>query len=53
LYDFNGDIYGEDVSVILLSRMRDELKYNTKEELIAQMEIDKQNGIELIKKITN
>ncbi len=53
LYDFKDDIYGEDVSVNLLNRMRDELKYNTKEELIAQMEIDKQNGIELIKNITN
>ncbi|RJP62230.1 MAG: bifunctional riboflavin kinase/FAD synthetase [Ignavibacteriales bacterium] len=53
LYDFAGDIYGEDISVILLKRMRDELKYNTKEELIAQMENDKQNGIELIKNINN
>jgi len=53
LYDFNDDIYDTDVSVFLLNRMRDELKYSSTEELIAQMEIDKLDGIELIKKTTN
>ncbi len=53
LYDFSGDIYGEDASVSLLHRMRDEIKYSSKEELIDQMEIDKLNGKELIKNLTN
>jgi len=53
LYDFSGDIYGEDASVSLLRRMRDEIKYSSKEELIDQMEIDKLNGKELIKNLTN
>jgi len=53
LYDFNDDIYDKEVTVFMLNRMRDELKYSSREELIAQMEIDKLNGIELKKKITN
>ncbi|MCX6152117.1 MAG: bifunctional riboflavin kinase/FAD synthetase [Ignavibacteriales bacterium] len=53
LYDFNNDIYGKNVSVNIIHRMREELKYPAKEELIAQMEIDKIKGLEIIKRLTN
>jgi len=45
----NADLYDSQIEVVLLKRMRDEIKYDTVEELILQMEIDKQSGLQLIK----
>lgn len=40
LLDFEGDLYGQVVSVELLSRLRDELKFDGVEDLVAQMNQD-------------
>jgi riboflavin kinase / FMN adenylyltransferase len=53
LLNFNNDIYGKEVTVNILKRMRDEIKYPSKEELIKQMEIDKINGIKIIESLIN
>lgn len=48
LIDFDGDLYGKEVTVYLLKKLRDIVKFKTPEELINQIEIDKNNGIEYI-----
>jgi riboflavin kinase/FMN adenylyltransferase len=53
LYDFDEDIYGEYVSVNILQRLREEVKYPGREELIKQMEIDKFNGTKIIQSLIN
>jgi riboflavin kinase/FMN adenylyltransferase len=53
LYDFNKDIYGELVSINILQRLREEVKYPNKEELIKHMEIDKIEGTKIIRSLTN
>lgn len=53
LYDFDKDIYGEYVSVNILQRLREEVKYPNREELIRQMEIDKFKGTKIIKGLIN
>ena len=40
LLDFKDDIYGELVSVYLVSFQRDEIKFNSSEDLILQMKLD-------------
>jgi riboflavin kinase/FMN adenylyltransferase len=40
LLDFSGDLYGEEVSVLLIAFQRSELPFNSSEELIMQMNID-------------
>ncbi len=40
LIDFEGDLYGIDVDVILTHRLRDELRFDAVEELQAQIEAD-------------
>jgi len=42
ILNFNEDIYGKQIRVEFISRIRDEKKFGSKEELIKQIEIDKQ-----------
>lgn len=56
IYDFNNDIYGKEIKVNLIQRLRGEEKFNSAEELIRQMNIDKENGLKVlnqIKELTN
>jgi len=50
ILNFNRDIYGKQIRVEFISRIRDEKKFNSKEELIKQIEIDKQEAIKLLTK---
>jgi len=42
IFNFNEDIYGKKIRVEFIERIRDEKKFSSKEELIKQIEIDKQ-----------
>jgi riboflavin kinase/FMN adenylyltransferase len=42
LLNFNRDIYGKNLRVEFIKRLRDEKKFGSKEDLIKQMQIDKQ-----------
>lgn len=47
LLNFNRDIYGKKIYVEFMKRLRDEKKFETKEELIHQIEIDKQKAMQM------
>ena len=47
LFNFNKNIYGEKISVNFIKRLRDERKFESKEELIHQIELDKQIATEM------
>ncbi|MBI5660581.1 MAG: bifunctional riboflavin kinase/FAD synthetase [Ignavibacterium album] len=56
IYDFNDDIYGKEIKVNVIHKLRGEEKFNSAEELIRQMNIDKENGLRVlnqIKELTN
>lgn len=40
LFDFDGDIYGHEIEVIFIDKVRDDRKFASAEELVAQMEAD-------------
>ncbi|MBE0647033.1 MAG: riboflavin kinase [Bacteroidales bacterium] len=40
IFDFNEDIYGQNISIRFLERIRDELRFNSLDELVRQMEKD-------------
>lgn len=42
LFNFDGDLYGKDLRVRLLHKVRDEIKFKSKEDLITQMKKDQQ-----------
>lgn len=50
ILDFSDDIYGEEVVVEWHQRFRAELKFNHVDELIAQMEKDKQQALDYFRK---
>ncbi len=53
LFEFNMDVYGKKTKVELLKRIRDEKKFNNKEELIYQIGKDKKEAIQFVGKIIN
>lgn len=53
IYDFDREIYGEKVTVELIERLRGEEKFNSAEELINQMNKDKENGLKIFNKLNN
>ena len=44
IFDFSENIYGEKISVYFLRRLRDEVKFNSEEQLIKQLKLDKKNS---------
>ncbi len=49
LLNFDCDIYGKSMKVEFLKRLRDEVRFESKEALIHQIEIDKQTAQEIIR----
>ena len=53
LFDFNKDVYGKTVKIDLLKRIRDEKRFNNKEELIYQIGKDKKEAIQFVGRMIN
>ena len=53
IYDFDREIYGSFVSVNILERLRGEEKFSSAEELIKQMNLDKEAGLKILNKLVN
>ena len=51
IFDFHEDIYGKDIELCFLKRLRDNIKFNSVEELIEQLKKDEIRCRELIKNI--
>jgi len=48
IFDFEDDIYNEDLEIEFKFRLRDEMKFKDKKELAGQLKIDKENAIKLL-----
>ena len=44
LFDFEADLYKENLTIVLYSWLREEVKFNSTDELVDQMKIDKQQA---------
>ncbi|MCD6202493.1 MAG: bifunctional riboflavin kinase/FAD synthetase [Bacteroidales bacterium] len=49
IFDFHGDLYGQNVTVTFVDRIRDERKFEGVEELARQLEQDKQIAMKLLR----
>ena len=48
LFDFDENLYGREVEVEVVERIRDERQFNTEEELVAQIEKDRAKSLEIL-----
>ena len=51
LFDFDGDLYGKQIHVRFIDRIRDEEKFNNLDDLKAQLEQDRNNAYKLLENI--
>ncbi len=49
IIDFNGNIYGKTVTLKFYKRLRDEVKFNSKEEFLNQISLDKKETLMIIR----
>ena len=52
IFDFNKMIYGEKLTVAFLTKLRDDKKFASKEELVAQIDKDKENSLKYLELIS-
>lgn len=48
LIDFDGDLYGKEIEIRLTHRIRNEERFDTAQELVEQMKMDKNKSLELL-----
>jgi riboflavin kinase/FMN adenylyltransferase len=48
IFDFSQDIYGEDLTLLFIDRIRDEMKFSSLEALKQQISLDKKQILELL-----
>jgi len=48
LFEFEDDIYGEEIKVSFIRKLRDEIKFNSKDELSKQLQKDKENATQIL-----
>jgi riboflavin kinase/FMN adenylyltransferase len=51
IFDFDRDIYGEKIYINFLKRLRSEIKFSSKDELIEQLNKDKEQSLNYLKSI--
>lgn len=47
IFDFKRDIYGEKITIKFKQRLRDEIKFDSKDALIKQLELDKEKSLKI------
>jgi riboflavin kinase / FMN adenylyltransferase len=52
VFDFEGDLYGRLIEVEFVAKLRDEVKFDTVDSMVAQMRVDAANARELLSKVT-
>ncbi len=51
IFDFTGQLYGEHLTIQFEQKIRDDKKFNTAENLYKQIELDKQQTLEILEKM--
>lgn len=53
IFNFNGDLYGSKAKVGVIARLREEKRFNSAEELVAQIQKDKSDAMNIINQLNN
>ena len=50
IFDFEGDIYGKEITLKFIGKIRDEQKFDNIEMLVSQLENDKKTALSILSK---
>jgi riboflavin kinase/FMN adenylyltransferase len=53
IFNFNRDVYGENLTVEVIKKLREEKKFDSKDALVEQLEIDKKKALEIVNYLNN
>jgi len=53
VFDFDGDLYGREIEVEFVAKLRDEVKFDSLDALMVQMKIDAAGARDLLSKVTS
>ncbi len=51
VFDFDGDLYGRLIEVEFIAKLRDELKFDSLESMVVQMQADAAQAREILSKV--
>jgi riboflavin kinase/FMN adenylyltransferase len=51
VFDFDGDLYGREIEVEFVAKLRDEVKFDSLDAMMVQMKIDAANAREVLSKV--
>ena len=51
VFDFAGDLYGREIEVEFVAKLRDEVKFDSLDAMMAQMKVDAAQARELLSKV--
>jgi riboflavin kinase/FMN adenylyltransferase len=52
LFDFSADLYGQEIEVEFIAKLRDEVKFDSLDALIMQMKVDAAEARDLLTKVS-
>jgi riboflavin kinase / FMN adenylyltransferase len=53
IFDFEGELYGKEVTLIFIRKIRDERKFPGKDALVKQLHLDKESSLRIIAESEN
>ena len=53
VFDFAGDLYGREIEVEFVAKLRDEVKFDSLDALIAQMKVDAAQARDVLSKVNS
>ena len=48
IFDFDGELYGKEVTLVFIGKIRDERKFPCKDALVQQLYLDKESSLRII-----
>ncbi len=53
IFDFDGDLYDQELRIVFRFRLRDEIRFDTVSQLTRQMELDREHALRLLSEQTH
>jgi riboflavin kinase/FMN adenylyltransferase len=51
IFDYHGELYGKEIEVEFVAKLRDEIKFESLDDLVVQMKVDAEQAREVLSKV--